>query len=100
MLGLRTKENNKFLEFFKRVQEEAKKKDRVFFMDFGQCKDISFEDMEIDDLFGWLIPLDQVNSFNKEFKENNISDKWDDFIIWCESKLVDGNLKIEFNSYD
>lgn len=31
MLGLRTQENNEFIKFFKLVQDEAKKSNKVFF---------------------------------------------------------------------
>ena len=47
MLGLRTQENNKFINFFKLVQDEASKANKVFFLDFGECEDIDFMDMEV-----------------------------------------------------
>ena len=56
MQGLRTQENNEFIKFFKLVQDEVKKLNKVFFLDFGQCNDILFSGMEVDSLFGWLIP--------------------------------------------
>ena len=35
MLGLRTQETNKFILFFELVQEKAKEKESVFFLDSG-----------------------------------------------------------------
>ena len=38
--GLRTQENSKFLSFWKIVQEEASKRDSVFFLDSGEGNEI------------------------------------------------------------
>ena len=38
--GLRTQENSKFLNFWKIVQEEASKRNSVFFLDSGEGNEI------------------------------------------------------------
>lgn len=96
MLGLRTQENNEFIKFFKLVQDEAKKLNKVFFLDFGQCDDIPFSGMEVDSLFGWLIPKEKVEEFNSKFmKEINLS-KWDEYCAWVIPDIRDDNLDIVF----
>ena len=97
MLGLRTQENDKFINFFSIVQSEANNMGKIFFMDFGQCDDIAFEDMEIDRLFGWLIPEDEYIVFDKLFLTNQISEKWDKYCTWVTPEIVDGKLKIRFD---
>ena len=96
MLGLRTQENSEFIKFFKLVQDEAKKLNKVFFLDFGQCDDIEFKGMEVDSLFGWLIPDEDVEKFNTEFiKKSNLS-KWDEYFTWAIPRIIDNKLNIVF----
>ena len=96
MLGLRTQESNEFIKFFKLVQEEAKKLNKVFFLDFGQCDDIPFKGMEVDSLFGWLIPDEDVEKFNEEFiKEINLS-KWDEYSTWVIPNIRGDKLDVVF----
>lgn len=96
MLGLRTQESNEFIKFFKLVQDEAKKLNKVFFLDFGQCDDMPFNGMEVDSLFGWLIPNEDVEKFNAEFiKEINLS-KWDEYSTWVTPNIIDDKLNIVF----
>ena len=79
MQGLRTRENEKFMRFFALVQKEAEKLGKVFFLDFGQCDDIQFKDMEVDTLFGWLIPKENANDFEKVFLNGEILKPWDQY---------------------
>lgn len=97
MLGLRTQESDKFINFFSIVQSEANKMGKVFFMDFGQCDDIAFEDMEIDRLFGWLVPENENKIFEKLFITDKVSEKWDKYCTWVTPEIVDGKLKIRFD---
>jgi hypothetical protein len=71
MKGLRTQENNKFLKFFKLVQEEASKFDSVFFLDCGQGNVFSNNQIECEGLFGWLIPKEKVKEFEPFFLDNS-----------------------------
>lgn len=65
MQALRTEENDSILRYFEVVQDYAKKQNSVFFMEFGQCDDIAFEDMKLDSLSGWLIPNDMADNMLK-----------------------------------
>lgn len=96
MRGLRTQEDNEFLIFFKIVQEEANKRGFVFFMDFGECKDIKYKDMILDELFGWGIPLNKADTFEKLYNDRNIAEKWDKYCIWVIPESKNGNLIINF----
>lgn len=97
MLGLRTKENNSFKKFFEKVQDKASSLDSVFFLDFGECQDLQVNNMEVDTLFGWLIPNDKVSLFEKEFlSSRKIDDSWDDFCIWVIPEIKDKDVQIKF----
>ncbi|BFT65913.1 hypothetical protein [uncultured Parvimonas sp.] len=97
MLGLRTKESDKFLKFFSKVQEKANLENKVFFLDFGECKDIEFEDMEIDTLFGWLVPKNLSKDFELSFNCGRIEEKWDDFYNTVDFEIKNKSLNIKFN---
>ena len=55
MVGLRTQENMKFLAFFKLVQEAASELNSVFFLDSGEGNLFKDDNIECEDLSGWLI---------------------------------------------
>jgi len=90
--GLRTQKNNKFLNFWKIVQEEASKYDSIFFLDSGEGNEIETEDINAEDLSGWLIPKNQAAEFDKLFQSFNnvaISEKFDNFYMiasWTQAK--------------
>lgn len=96
MQGLRTRENEKFMRFFELVQKEAEKLGKVFFLDFGQCDDIQFKDMEVDTLFGWLIPKENANDFEKVFLNGEILKPWDQYCSWVIPEIVGENIDIQF----
>lgn len=96
MQGLRTKEDKKFLKYFEQVQKHAKVRKSVFFLDFGECKDIQFKDMIIDELFGWLIPFEKLEDFEVLFYEEKISDDWDKYSCWAIPSIKENKLSIVF----
>lgn len=96
MQGLRTQENAEFLKFFECVQKEAEKLGKVFFLDFGQCDDTAFQGMETDRLFGWLVPTEKAEEFNRLFLNDNIAEEWDAFGAWAIPEIKDGKLNIKF----
>lgn len=69
MQGLRMQESEKFKKFFKLVQNAAKQKGFVFFMDCGQGKVYENEDVECEDLCGWLVLEKDASEFNQLFLE-------------------------------
>lgn len=96
MQGLRTQENVEFLNFFGCVQKEAEKLSKVFFLDFGQCDGTAFQGMETDRLFGWLVPTEKAEEFNRLFLNDNIAKEWDAFGAWAIPEITDGKLTIKF----
>lgn len=99
MLGLRTQESEKFNKFWGLVQETAKKKHCVFFGDCGEGRDFENSNMEGEDFSGWLIPEEKVNTFQKEFLKNNVSDKWCDFIMFAIWNKENDNISVEFKKF-
>lgn len=99
MRGLRTQEGKKFERFFSHVQKKANDEGRVFFLDFGDCRDEEFGDMLIDDLCGWLVPVGGADQFERVFLSDGNLERWDDDITWCISSVKDGNLNIQFEQF-
>lgn len=99
MQGLRTQENEKFNKFWNIVQKEAKSQGKKFFCDCGEGREFFLEDIEGEDLRGWLIPMDKADEFQPEWENDNVSDKWIDNIFWTEWKDTDGIISVEFNTY-
>lgn len=52
--------------------------------------------MEVDSLFGWLIPNEKVEEFNSKFmKKTNLS-KFDEYCAWVIPNIRDNKLNIVF----
>lgn len=97
--GLRTQESERFKRFFKEVQGKAQTTGHCFFLDTGEEKGTVFKEMELDDLFGWLIPNGLVDSFERDFKTGAEGEKWEAFATWCIPVVVDDELVIEFKNF-
>lgn len=95
MLGLRTQESEKFNTFFSAVQDAAKKEKKIFFLDAGDGNEFSTDEMEGEDLLGWLIPEDQAEDFASEFENFKEAEEWDDFYVTVDCSMED-SLKISF----
>lgn len=52
--------------------------------------------MELDRLFGWLIPNDLENVFEKDFIGRKVGTNWDDFYMSLDFDVSSGNLKLWF----
>lgn len=98
MKGLRTKENFKFLRFWKIVQGSANAMEKIFFLDCGERNCFEDDNIECENLTGWLIDIDKSNEFEVIFKSfSNIDDAWDDylaFVAW--HKNDDNNISVTF----
>lgn len=99
MQGLKTREDKKFDKFWDIVQETAKRQNKMFFLDCGEGREFFLDDMEGEDLRGWLIPLNKVAEFEPDWKNNEVSDKWVDNIFWAEWNNTNGVITVEFNTY-
>lgn len=100
MQGLKTQGSDKFRKFWNIVQSTANKQNKRFFMDCGEGREIMLEDIEGEDIRGWLIPFEQVEKFEKEWNRNEISNRWIDNITWAEWKQKNETITIEFNNYN
>ena len=88
MLGLRTNEGEKFEKYFSLVQEVAKKKDCTFFLDTGMGKIFENDFIECEDISGWLIPDNYIDSFEKVFYANTDDvHKYDDFYCYIDFEI-------------
>ncbi len=97
MLGLRTQENSKFLKFWNIVQEKAREHNKTFFLDCGEGNVYENQEIECENLSGWLIPDDKLEDFQKIFTTNSsISDEWENTITFVSWSLKNGNIIVEF----
>lgn len=99
MKGLRTQENEKFNMFWELVQSKAVSRGMMFFADCGEGREFFLDDMEGEDIRGWLIPLDKSEEFQREWEKYNESDYWIDNIFWAEWTMNDGVIFVEFKTY-
>lgn len=81
MRGLRTQESSKFEAFFSIVQDVAGKDGKVFFLDAGDGNEFDNNDMEGENMFGWLVPEDKADKFEEEFQDFADLSEWDDFYV-------------------
>ena len=96
MKGLRTQETEKFNRFFSLIQEEAEKKNSVFFADAGDGNDFETPTMEGENMMGWLIPSEQAKEFEQVWKTSDVDDSWSDFFVWAVWSKSKGNINISF----
>ena len=87
MRGLRKREDEKFERFFAVVQQAALQRDAVFFADAGEGRDFSNDQMEGENLSGWLIPKQYADEFETLWKNGGtpMDGLWGDcycFAIW------------------
>lgn len=81
MRGLRTRESSKFEAFFSVVQDAAGKEGKVFFLDAGDGNGFRKDDMEGEDLLGWLVPEEEADKFEDAFESFSDLSEWDDFYV-------------------
>jgi len=97
--GLRTKETDKFCRFFSIVQNKAEAENKVFFLDSGEGRELLTDELEGEDLSGWLIPKDKAAFFETLWKKNDNLDEWIDFFTFAIWKVNNGKVEIEFTTY-
>lgn len=95
MLGLRTNESEKFIKYFELVQDAARLKNCVYYLDAGDGRDFENDLYEGEDLMGWLIPMDVVPQFEQEWNNGDVSDEWSRFYTWAIWSTPD-NPTVEF----
>lgn len=98
MLGLRTQETKKFINFMELIQKEAEKEDKVFFLEAGDGNEFETEEMEGEELTGWLIPSDKVEEFKSIWENEEIDDEWIDFFTFVDWEESNGEIKVSFRA--
>ena len=83
MRGLKTQESEKFNNFFTIVQNAAKKKNAVFFLEAGDGRDFETNDIEGEDLQGWLIPRERAILFETKWRNNSVNGEWEEFFCFA-----------------
>ncbi len=96
MLGLRGQETSKFLKFWKMIQDLANKSDKTFFLDCGEGNEFEDDNIECENLSGWLVPNSQVKEFDKLFQADKIDKKWEDCVAFVKWEFVGSEIKITF----
>lgn len=98
MVGLRTQEDSKFLNFWEIVQKSANSIGKVFFLDCGEGNCFEDNNIECENLTGWLIDIQKANEFEKVFNsDEHINDKWSDFLAFASwKKDSKNNIKVTF----
>lgn len=99
MQGLKTQEESAFCRFFEVVQRHAATLGCVFFLDAGEGRDVSFEDMEGEDISGWLIPCEHTSAFQDEWDNMRPSDQWSSFFRFAVWRIENGTLMIDFKEF-
>jgi hypothetical protein len=100
--GLRScaisKQNQKFINFWVFVQQQARAQGMVFFEDFEEGNPTMHEDMELVRLSGWLIPQELADEFEHELGDltEPESDRFDNRFVFVEWKLDNDKLSIVF----
>ena len=94
----------KFNKYFELIQQEAAKQGKKFFMDTGEGREHITADMEMEDLSGWLIPLERSEEFMqywaKEESPHNIPHELDEpFYVFAIWSIDDGKVQIKFKKY-
>lgn len=99
MRGLRTQEGLKFERFFSLIQSAAAGRGCVFFADAGDGNDFSTQEMDGENLMGWLIPQQEADEFEPFFLNNeDIPERWKEAFCWAEWENP-SNPKIRFAFY-
>lgn len=86
MVGLRKREPRKFERYFKLVQDEAAKRNCIYYLDAGDGKDIITKTLWCSDLSGWLIPntlpKEKIAEFEEAWKSSAVNDEWFDYFMF------------------
>jgi hypothetical protein len=93
-------QDEKFMRFFDIVQAEARKQNRVFFVDSGEGNEVITDTIDCEDLSGWLLPPEDIAEFEPQWVGGSwvpIDEKFHEsfrFARWSMSD--DGEVKVWF----
>jgi hypothetical protein len=95
-------QDKKFVRFFDTVQAEARKQNRVFFIDTGEGNEIVTENINCEDLSGWLIPPEDIAEFEPQWANerawHTIDDRFHESFVFARWSMSDeGDVKVWFD---
>lgn len=87
--------------FFGLIQEAAAAQGMKFFVSCGEGHELDTGELEGEDFSGWLVPLNQVEDFLKDWKSGDTDalDAWDEFFTFAEWAEESGAIKIKFQTH-
>lgn len=99
MRELRTQENEKFEKFFELIRKKANELGCIFFVDAGEGHELFLDDLEGEDLSGWLIPFRLADTFEIEWKRLDVDEKWNRFFTFAFWRYDNGEVTVFFQSF-
>lgn len=100
VVGLRTQEQSKFVNFINFVQSKAEEQSKIFFLDCVEGNDVEVGEMQVVTLSGWLVPFDIADKFEFVWKNFNENDDWVDYFCFVEWSFTNNDeVEIRFDFY-
>ena len=96
MRGLKTQEQQKFVNYFSLVQSAAERQGCVFFLYAGDGNDFETDNLEGETLMGWLIPKRDSHKFEDLWSRGDPSDDWSDYFTWADWADDKGKINVSF----
>lgn len=102
MRGLKHKsdlDDARFVRFFSLIQNKAMENGSVFFSWSGEGHEIMTDELDGEDMSGWLVPFDESDEFEIQWMSglDAIGDKFDDMFVFARWREENGSIVIEFS---
>ena len=96
--------DDRFLRFFSIVQDAASRMGRVFFLDCGEDHDLITDEIDCEDLSGWLVREEDVGEFEPAWAElrwGDIPDRFTaDMVVARWSGTCPEDITVSFDFYN
>lgn len=93
---------DEFEPFWSMVQAQAQRAGGVFFLNCGEGREFETEDMEGEDLFGWLIPAGRAEEFQREWEGAqsplDVGDEWSGYLTYVVWSAEGGTVSVRFQN--
>lgn len=102
MQGIRyasTLNDKPFMRYFSLVQDAAREQGCVFFVDCGEGHDLITDEIDCQDLSGWLVPADAVADFEPMWRSEDwdeLTNEQDDFMVTAVWSGTPENISVRF----
>lgn len=95
----RTQESKKFERFFEIVRDAAADLDSIFFIDCGEGRELVTDELEAEDLSGWLVPKRLAETFEEEFYADQVTSSWNPFVRFAVWRQQGNKITVEFKEF-